>query len=307
VETTPNIHNLKQEESVDLKMLFIKFFRYWYFFALTIFVALVIAFLFNKYTKPVYEVKTTVLVKDDRSSKDLIGIGIYDMQNLQNEIGILSSYSLAERTINNLNFEITYQLEENFITTELYDKTPFIVEMDTNTPQLQNVKFTVLILSNTQYRLELQVEEGILYHFSEREEKGNITGINFTRDFNFGDQVEGEFGKFRIYLTEEFSGDYLNKNLIFIFNDYQSLISQFQGIKVEPIKRDASIVEISIRGSNKCKMKDYLNELTYQYLYRGIEKKNQIADNTIRFINFLYLLTSRIQLFRVLLEYLLKG
>lgn len=126
METTPNIHNLKQEESVDLKMLFIKFFRYWYFFALTIFVALVIAFLFNKYTKPVYEVKTTVLVKDDRSSKDLIGIGIYDMQNLQNEIGILSSYSLAERTINNLNFEITYQLEENFITTELYDKTPFI-------------------------------------------------------------------------------------------------------------------------------------------------------------------------------------
>lgn len=91
METTPNIHNLKQEESVDLKMLFIKFFRYWYFFALTIFVALVIAFLFNKYTKPVYEVKTTVLVKDDRSSKDLIGIGIYDMQNLQNEIGILSS------------------------------------------------------------------------------------------------------------------------------------------------------------------------------------------------------------------------
>ena len=75
--------------------------------------------------------------------------------------------------------------------------------MDTNTPQLQNVKFTVLILSNTQYRLELQVEEGILYHLA-KEEKGNITGINFTRDFNFGDQVEGEFGNFVFTLQKNF-------------------------------------------------------------------------------------------------------
>ena len=87
METTPNIHNLKQEESVDLKMLFIKFFRYWYFFALTIFVALVIAFLFNKYTKPVYEVKTTVLVKDDRSSKDLIGIGFMTCKICKMKLG----------------------------------------------------------------------------------------------------------------------------------------------------------------------------------------------------------------------------
>ncbi|HRW97617.1 MAG TPA: Wzz/FepE/Etk N-terminal domain-containing protein, partial [Bacteroidales bacterium] len=76
METQFNNPNIKQEESIDLKALFFKFFRYWYFFALTIFVALVIAFLFNKYTKPVFQVKTTVLIKDDRSSPDLLGFGI---------------------------------------------------------------------------------------------------------------------------------------------------------------------------------------------------------------------------------------
>ena len=48
-----------KEESVDYKALFFKFYRHWYFFVITIFIALVIAFLFNKYTKPIYEVSTT--------------------------------------------------------------------------------------------------------------------------------------------------------------------------------------------------------------------------------------------------------
>ncbi len=58
-----NFESIQQhEESIDIKALFFKFVRYWYLFALTVFVAIVIAFLFNKYTAPVYEVSTTVLV-----------------------------------------------------------------------------------------------------------------------------------------------------------------------------------------------------------------------------------------------------
>lgn len=69
----------QQEESIDLKQIFFKFFHYWYFFALTIFVALVIAFLFNKYTRPVYEVSTTVLIQDktnkELNAQALMGLG----------------------------------------------------------------------------------------------------------------------------------------------------------------------------------------------------------------------------------------
>jgi uncharacterized protein involved in exopolysaccharide biosynthesis len=78
VDNNNNYLNTNQEESIDIKSLFFKFFRYWYFFALTIFVSLLVAFLFNKYTKPVYEVKTTVLVKEDKASQGLLG-GIHVM------------------------------------------------------------------------------------------------------------------------------------------------------------------------------------------------------------------------------------
>jgi uncharacterized protein involved in exopolysaccharide biosynthesis len=74
------------EESFDYKALFFKIYRHWYFFVLTIIVALIIAFLFNKYTKPVYEVSTTVIIKSDRGTnidpQQLIGLGFRgDLQN----------------------------------------------------------------------------------------------------------------------------------------------------------------------------------------------------------------------------------
>ena len=67
--------------------------------------------LFNKYTNPTYEVKTTVLVKDDKGALNaasmLGGLGLSNtQQNVENEIGILTSFSLSYRAIQNLNFEI---------------------------------------------------------------------------------------------------------------------------------------------------------------------------------------------------------
>ncbi len=54
----------QQDESIDIKAIFLKLVKYWYLFALTIFVAVAIAFLFNKYTNPVYEVSASVLSKN---------------------------------------------------------------------------------------------------------------------------------------------------------------------------------------------------------------------------------------------------
>ncbi len=75
--------------------------------------------MFNKYTKPVFEVKTSVLVKDDKTKMDpsalLGGLGLSTQQNIQNEIGILMSYSLSNRVVKSLEFEVSYFEEDGFI------------------------------------------------------------------------------------------------------------------------------------------------------------------------------------------------
>ena len=163
----------QQQQSVDYKLILFKFYRYWYFFAVTIFIALIIAFIFNKYTKPVYEVKTTVLIKDKSENKmnpqDIIGLGLFNnMQNLQNEIGVFSSYSLTYRTVTKIGFEVSYYSEENFVSKELYKDCPFIVIYDSAFPQPVALRFNLTILSKDKFRLEAKDEEIKFYNFSRR-------------------------------------------------------------------------------------------------------------------------------------------
>ena len=148
-----NFEGIQQhEESIDIKALFFKFVRYWYLFALTVFVAIVVAFLFNKYTSPVFEVNTTVLVKDEKGAIDpsamLGGLGLSNtQQNVENEIGILSSFSLTYRAIRELDFEVSYFIDEGLIHTEMYQTSPFEVIMDTSFAQPAGLKFDLNIIS----------------------------------------------------------------------------------------------------------------------------------------------------------------
>ena len=163
----------RQEQSVDYKVMLFKFYRYWYFFAVTVFIALIIAFIFNKYTKSIYEVKTTVLIKDKSENKlnpqDLLGMGLLNnQQNLQNEIGILTSYTMSYRAVTKIGFEVTYNVEDNFVTKELYKDCPYKVIMDTAFPQPINLWFKISLLSKDKFRLETNDELIKFYNFSKK-------------------------------------------------------------------------------------------------------------------------------------------
>ena len=131
----------QQEQTIDYKAILFRIYRYWYFFAVTIFIAMVLAFVFNKYTKPVYEVKSTLLIKDKSENKidpqALLGIGLgNNQQNLQNEIGILTSHAMTYRTVTKMGVEVSYFCESNFVTKEMYKDCPFTVVFDSSFPQI---------------------------------------------------------------------------------------------------------------------------------------------------------------------------
>ena len=102
----------------------------------------------------------------------------------------------------------------------------------------------------------------------------------------FGEQLEGEAYSFHLVLQPDARvSELVSKNLNFVFKDLKSLVARFQGITIEPINKDASILKLSLRGFNEAKSAAFLNMLTREYLAQGLEKKNLIATNTIRFID----------------------
>jgi Periplasmic protein involved in polysaccharide export len=124
----------KDEQSVDIKSYIFKFLSYWYLFAICVFLALVLGFVYSKLKSPVYQAQGTILIKEDKSGIDptaiMAGFGYGNQQNLQNEIGILKSYSLSERVVKKLNIEVLYYDNSGFKTVEMYKNSPFSVEFE---------------------------------------------------------------------------------------------------------------------------------------------------------------------------------
>ncbi len=287
-----NFDNIQQqEENIDVKALFFKFSHHWYLFGISIFVAIVVAFLFNKYTNPEYEVTTTVLVKEAKSSLNptaLLGIGLGNpQQNLENEIGKLSSFSLAYQTILHLPFEISYFEKSGLMTSEMYKTAPFEVVFDSTVPQAVGLKYTLKFLNKNEYEIDAEGELIKKYNYARQKfEKGKIEKVAYKGKYRFGELVHSPYNSFKIILNNKFDPEEdLDKSYQFVFNDYISLTKLYMGIKIQPINREASILKLTLKSHTLYKAVDYLNMLTQQYLNRNLEVKNRIAENTIKFIN----------------------
>jgi len=97
-----------REEQVDYKVIFHKFFRFWYVFVMSVIIALTIAYFFNKYATPVYESSARMLINDPEKvdPQTMIGMGSVGriQNNVLNEIVVIKSYTLVNRTIKKLDF-----------------------------------------------------------------------------------------------------------------------------------------------------------------------------------------------------------
>ena len=213
----------QNEESIDIKAIFSKLFRHWYLFALTIFVAVAIAFLFNKYTNPVYEVSGTVFIETSQQNLDpnsIIGLGgAYSSQlDVSNEIGKLTSFSLAYRTVKGLDFEISYYLDEGLVKKELYHAAPFEIIFDTAIPQAVGLSYRLTFINNNEFILETEGEMIKKYDFSKAKfVEGEIFDkIAWSRNYKFGEKVENPYNSFQIILNESFFHLLLYKLAIYL-------------------------------------------------------------------------------------------
>lgn len=281
----------QSEERIDFRLIFFKLKKYWYFFLITISVSLLVAYLFNTYALPVYEVSTTVLIEDadgSISSKRLIGLDLSGgQQNLENEMAILRSYKLASRAIRKLDFEVSYFKEQNLITTEIYKEGyPFRVDFTSTHPQITGIPFNIRVLSAREYRCEVDASEFSTFHFKRDESSEIVEGrITLDKTYRFGEWVESDYYRFRLLHPDTVRLDKIKSaEYYFWFNDLHALTARYRQFLIEPVNREASILKLSMRGQNIDKSVDFLNQLTEEYLKRGLENKNRVALQTVDFI-----------------------
>jgi len=109
-------------ERIDPKKIVSLIRSYKYFFIGTLFSALLIAFLYNTLTLPVYRVSASILIEEDKKSGTsgndqlLEGFGLLPgSKNLDNQIMVLTSRSLVNQTLEELPLDTAYYYSRFFI------------------------------------------------------------------------------------------------------------------------------------------------------------------------------------------------
>ena len=157
MENSENIYF--QEENIDIKKFLMRILGNWYWFAISLFITITVAYLVNRYSEPIYSVTSTIIVRDDEKGKGLSGAEqmiegmemFRSRKNIYNEMGILQSYELTNRTLKDLvDFEITYINvgRRGIKESKLYNHSPFVVNIDTSFTQRRAYPVNITLLSN---------------------------------------------------------------------------------------------------------------------------------------------------------------
>lgn len=283
----------QEEETLDLKVIIIKILSYWYLFAIGVVVALALGFIYNRYTPSVYQTSASVFIKEDKMGIDptsmMTGLTFKSNINIDNEIGILQSFSLRERTIKELEFfNVSYYVKGRLATRELYKGTPFNVELDYDTLQVVGNEYQIEFIDNESYRLKSKEGKRPAYSYKTDTNAGIVEMPDYEGVYRFGEWVNNGFNKFRIILNSNYNPDpeeeYVPK-YSFVVKSRLSLIAEMSSLSIAQSTKNSSILNLSIQGYSAEKITDYLNQLLNEYMERNLEQKNLVSENTVIFID----------------------
>ncbi|GAB1404975.1 tyrosine-protein kinase domain-containing protein [Lentimicrobium sp.] len=294
------------QQKTNYKDLIFKMWRYKWWFVLTTIVFVGGAYLFNKLSTARYRNQTTLLLKESErnnflSSQNVMqGFGLFsNNDNIENELGILTSYSLINEVVNKLNMEIAFFKEEyrfggiikkDFLleTQEEYLYQPLRISINKSIPQAIDVKIYYTILNENEFMLEAIGKEVLIYDYLTDEVISVEDNFHFKGKYKFGETVNEKFFNVTIHLNEE-----VNKGTpmeggrhYFTLNSPSFLtLKAIENIKAYQPSITSSLVIITMSGDNRIKITDFLNALSSTYLDNNLEKKNKIAINTVKFID----------------------
>ncbi len=273
----PSLDPRFEDDSIDFKRYISLFISNWYWFAAALFIAISIAYGINRWSEDVYTVSATLLIKDDQTSS-LTNIfpgsqGFGSLQNLKNEMGILKSYNLNYKVMQELpDFYVEYTAvgKRGIVENRMYTRAPFVVVYDTLARQTIGQKVEIKILSDQRYRLFINGDK------------------NFETEREFGESFNEAGFDFKIVSRDSngfrFDPDASNR-YYFRFLNPSSLANSYRSkLSIAPIEEEASLVTLSTTGFVPLQEADYLNKLMDVYIQDGLDFKNKTAAQTMEFI-----------------------
>ncbi len=253
----------------------------WYWFAISLVIALGLAVLYLMFTTPSYTRKMSILIKDDDKSRSLssefsqfsdMGI-VGGKTNLFNEMITLKSPSYMEDVVKDLHLDIDYKTDGRFHDITLYGSNlPMVVTLPDIDPD-EWAAFTLTIKKNNSIEMTDFLDSNMKSP-SQKIVKGML-----------GKVAKTPIGQILVTPTKNYVGKFdtpirVKKNRISdIADKYSNMLN------VDLSQERASVVDISISDVSSERATDLLNKLFEVYNNRWIEDINKQAISTSSFID----------------------
>ncbi|MBK7966522.1 MAG: polysaccharide biosynthesis tyrosine autokinase [Bacteroidetes bacterium] len=268
----------QQEDEFQILNVFRDIFRKWHYYVIAGAIFAGLALLYIKFTLPVYQSSSSILVDDEKSSpanvSDLLSSDLFGTNlNLPTEIGILRSRTVMKETIRRLNLDIQYWSTNNFPAIPLYPKSPIRVEVDTFINEYKDWPFGITILDSNTYNLEVDYDGD------------KLPSYYLNKNYSFGQEVKTEYFTFKLH-KEDPSKLAIGNTFDFRVRSENKLIADMLlKLTAEPLDKEANIVRLTYLDVIPVRALDILNEVGKVYIDLDIQDKAEVASLTLKFVN----------------------
>jgi tyrosine-protein kinase Etk/Wzc len=272
---TPIIPSRQQpEEDFSIQNVVNKVIQYWWLFVLCIVLALGAAFVYLRYSTPLYKVQAKILVKDSKKGGGISGMEVFSelglmggQNSVDNEVELLKSRTLMENTVATLQANVRYYAAGKIKQTEVTGKSlPFLLSVhDLNVDSLSlPVRLLFKGVSLNQFKLAYKDVE---------------------KTHSYGDTIVFPFGKF---LFSQYSGLRSDKEQLvqILISHPENTVAEFQQkLNVAVTSKTVSTIDLTFNDAVPARGELLLNSLLHIYNRMNTEDKNRVADSTINFID----------------------
>jgi capsular exopolysaccharide synthesis family protein len=248
--------------NLSIKDLFFKYVRFLPVFLVSVALFLLGAYLYLRYTTPIYRVTGTLTFKSDESSRGGRFNDIFlakSVGDVQTEIEILKSQALMEKVVDSAKLQTSYYAVGKIKTLNIYNGCPFRLNIISLADSFASFKMNFTFTSETEFRINKEPNK-----------------------YKFGDEFGNAYGHFMLTRVrngvagKEFNVEWKSTE------EQASIYAPM--VRVAPKIAGSTIYNVQIDYTNSALAADIINNLMVRYKDASIEDKNITINQRLEYI-----------------------
>jgi len=282
----------ENHSNFDFKGLLLKIVSYWKWFLISLVIAFAIAYQVNIRKEKIYSMQTMISIKEESNPFFTSNTSlVFNWGGISDQVNgistILKSRSHNELVVDKLQFYIDYLVQGKYNLVDSYGAVPFYLEIDKSKGQIANTLISIKFLNENEYEIKIPFENNSVSLITYSENKYTTTAVQpaeFVKKYKVGEQVSLPFLNWKLQINDN-PGFYKGNEYFVRFNDFDGTVSRYRSLDVSSDDKGGSLLTLSLQGTNKARMVEYLNSTVRMLIKIQLDGKNQFANNTIKFID----------------------